>query len=75
VASAAKPGSSGLLLDYLTLNGWRVDVHGAVCGVSAVATRGDARIAAWGKTRVTVAILLFEHACVPPPPVGFAQLS
>jgi hypothetical protein len=64
-----------LLLEYLTLNRWRVDVHGAVCGVSAIATRDDARIAAWGKTREAVAVLLFEHACVPPPAAGIAELS
>lgn len=65
MASAAESRSSELLLRYLTLNGWTVDVREAgPIGLSAVAVRHDGatgpRTAAWAKTHTAVALLLFH---------------
>jgi hypothetical protein len=66
VASAAGSTSGSLLLQYLTLTGWHVDVRVADDGYFATAERDDARIAASAKTRASLALLLFEHACGSP---------
>jgi hypothetical protein len=69
VASAAEWRSSELLLRFLTLAGWTVDVRRAPVGLSALAVRDDGspRVAAWGANRTAVAILLFHATCVNPP--------
>jgi len=64
-----------LLLQYLTLTGWSIDILEADAGLTALAERGDERIAAWAKTRPAVAALLFEQACTQAPPPGRAALS
>lgn len=66
MASAAGSTSGTLLLQYLTLTGWHVDVRAADDGYYATAEHGDARIAASAKTRPALALLLFEHACGSP---------
>jgi hypothetical protein len=69
VASAAKWRSGELLLRFLTLAGWNVDVRRAPVGLSALAVRDDGspRVAAWGRDRTAVALLLFHATCVNPP--------
>ncbi len=72
VASAAKSGSGELLLRYLTLAGWTVDVRSAApVGLSAVAVRQDGaegpRVAVWAKNRNAVALLLFHSTFGRPP--------
>jgi hypothetical protein len=69
VASAAESRSGELLLRFLTLAGWTVDVRRAPVGLSALAVRdgGSPRVAAWGRNRTAVALLLFHATCVTPP--------
>lgn len=69
MASAAEWRSGDLLLRFLTLGGWTVDVRRAPVGVSALAVRGDGgpRVAAWGRNRAAVALLLLQATCVEPP--------
>jgi hypothetical protein len=69
VASAAEWRSSELLLRFLTLTGWTVDVRRAPVGLSALAVRDDGspRVAAWGVNRTAIAVLLFHATCVKPP--------
>lgn len=75
MASAAGPASSSLLLQYLTLTGWSVDIRDDGDACSGVAVRDKTRVTAWAKTRAAAAILFFEHACGAPPPHGRAPLS
>jgi hypothetical protein len=75
VASAARPLSSSLLLWYLDLSGWHVDVRESGDAYSAVADRGKERVAAWGLSRAAVVTLLFEQARGAPQPDGYATLS
>jgi hypothetical protein len=69
VASAAEWRSGELLLRFLNLAGWTVDVRDAPVGLSALAVRGSGspRVAAWGRNRTAVALLLFHATCVNPP--------
>ena len=69
MASAAEWRSGELLLRFLTLAGWTVDVRRAPVGLSALAVRGAGcpRVAAWGKNETAVALLLFHATCVNPP--------
>ena len=66
MASAAGSTSGALLLQYLRLTGWQLDVHSADDGFMAVAERGEMRVAAAAKTRPAVAFLIYEHACGTP---------
>ena len=75
VASAAQPVSSSLLLRYLDLSGWHVDVRESGNAYSAVADRGDDRLAAWGLSYSAVVTLLFEQASRAAQPDGHATLS
>jgi hypothetical protein len=75
VASAAQPLSSSLLLQYLDLSGWYVDVRESGHAYSAVADRGKDRLAAWGLSYSAVVTLLFEQARGPAHPEGHATLS
>ena len=68
MASAAEWGSSELLLRFLTIAGWTVDVRRAPVGLSALAVRETGpRVAAWGRDRNAVALLLFQATCGKPP--------
>jgi hypothetical protein len=69
VASAAEWRSGELLLRFLTLAGWTVDVRRAPVGLSALAVRGGdgPRVAAWGRNETAVALLLFQATCTKPP--------
>ena len=69
MASAAEWRSGELLLRFLTLAGWTVDVRRAPGGLSALAVRGGdgPRVAAWGRNETAVALLLFQAACGKPP--------
>jgi hypothetical protein len=72
VASAAESGSGELLLQYLTLAGWTVDVRRAApVGLSGVAVRQDGaegpRVAAWAKSRTALAVLLYHSTLEDPP--------
>jgi hypothetical protein len=64
-----------LLLWYLDLSGWRVEVRESGDAYSAVADRGKDRLAAWGLSRSAVVTLLFEQARGAPQPEGHAALS
>jgi hypothetical protein len=75
VASAAQPLSSSVLLWYLDLSGWRVDVRESGSAYSAVADRGKDRLAAWGLSHSAVVALLFEQARGAAQPEGHATLS
>jgi hypothetical protein len=75
VASAAHPLSSSVLLQYLDLSGWQVDVRESGSAYSAVAGRGKDRLAAWGLSHSAVVALLFEHARGAPFPEGQATFS
>jgi hypothetical protein len=75
VASAARPLSSSLLLWYLDLSGWHVDVRESGDAYSAVADRGKDRLAAWGLSHSAVVTLLFEQARGSAQPEGYATLS
>ena len=75
VASAAQPLSSSVLLHYLDLSGWQVDVRASGAAYSAVAGRGKDRLAAWGLSHSAVVTLLFEQARRTPFPEGHATLS
>lgn len=75
MASAASPVSSSLLLQSLDLSGWCVDVRASGPAYSAVADRGQDRLAAWGLSYSAVVTLLFEQACGAAPPEGRAALS
>jgi hypothetical protein len=75
VASAARPLSSSLLLWYLDLCGWHVDVRESGEAYSAVADRGRDRLAAWGLSYSAVVTLLFEQARGSAQPESHATLS
>ena len=75
MASAAQPLSSSVLLQYLDLSGWHVDVRESGDAFSAVADRGKDRVAAWGLSRSAVVTLLFEQARGAAQPEGHATLS
>ena len=75
VASAAHPLSSSVLLQYLDLSGWDVDVRESGPAYSAVAERGRDRLAAWGLSRFAVVALVFEQARGPAHRPGHAPLS
>lgn len=75
VASAAHPLSSFVLLQYLDLSGWQVDVRESGSAYSAVADRGKDRLTAWGLSRSAVVTLLFEQARGPAHPEGQESLS
>jgi hypothetical protein len=75
VASAAKPVSSSTLLHYLDLSGWQVGVSESGDAYSAVARRGEDRLAAWGLSYSAVVTLLFEQASSAAQPEGRATLS
>jgi hypothetical protein len=67
--------SSSLLLQSLDVSGWFVDVRTSGPAYSAVAERGQDRLAAWGLSYSAVVTLLFEQACGAAPPEGRAALS
>ena len=75
MASAAQPLSSSVLLQYLDLSGWQVDVRESGPAYSAVADRGKDRLAAWGLSHSAVVTLLFEQARGAPISEGHATLS
>jgi len=75
VASAAQPVSSSLLLQFLDMSGWYVDIRESGYAYSAVADRGKDRLAAWGLSHSAVVTLLFEQARGPAHPEGHATLS
>lgn len=75
MASAAHPVSSSLLLLSLDLSGWCVDVRESGAAYSAVAARGQDRLAAWGLSHSAVVTLLFEQARSAAQPEGRATLS
>jgi len=64
-----------VLLQYLDLSGWQVDVRESGSGYSAVADRGKDRLAAWGLSHSAVVTLLFEQVRGPAHPAGHAPLS
>jgi hypothetical protein len=64
-----------MLLRSLDLSGWYVDVRESGAAYSAVADRGEARLAAWGLSYSAVVALLFEQACGAAPPESRAALS
>ena len=51
-----------MLLQYLDVSGWQVDVRESGYAYSAVADRGKDRLAAWGLSYPAVVTLLFEQA-------------
>jgi hypothetical protein len=65
VATAANTRTGELLLRFLTVTGWDVDVCESERGVTALAVQaGDGaplRITAWAKTREAVSFALFEQ--------------
>jgi hypothetical protein len=67
VASAARQNSDDLLLRYLELTGWSVEIRDDGNGLSALAVHeaadGPLRIAAWARTRTALVIAVFEQAC------------
>ena len=69
MGSAAEWRSGELLLQFLTLAGWTVDLRRTPVGLSALAVRGGdgQRVAAWGRTETAVALLLFQATCGKPP--------
>jgi hypothetical protein len=67
--------SSSLLLQYLDLSGWQVDVRESGHAYSAVAGRGKDRLAAWGLSHSAVVTLLFEQAVGAAQPEGRASFS
>ena len=64
-----------MLLWYLDLSGWQVDVRESGNAYSAVADRGKDRLAAWGLSHSAVVTLLFEQARGAAQPEGHATLS
>lgn len=64
-----------MLLQYLDLSGWYVDIRESGYAYSAVADRGKDRLAAWGLSYSAVVTLLFEQARSAAQPEGHATLS
>lgn len=64
-----------MLLQYLDLSGWRVDVRESGHAYSAVADRGKDRLAAWGLSHSAVVAMLFEQATGAARPEGHATHS
>jgi hypothetical protein len=62
VASAANTRTGELLLRFLTVTGWEVDVHPATAGVSVLAVQAGLRISAWGRTPEAASFAAFAHA-------------
>jgi hypothetical protein len=67
--------SSSMLLQYLDLSGWNVDVRESDHAYSAVADRGKNRLAAWGLSHSAVVTLLFAQAHAAARPERRATLS
>jgi hypothetical protein len=67
--------SSSMLLQYLDLSGWHVDVRASGDAYSAVADRGKNRLAAWGLSHSAVVTLLFAQAHAAALPERGATLS
>ena len=61
MASAANTRTGELLLRFLAVTGWDVDLRPAAAGVSVLAV-GPGRITAWGKTPEAAAFAAFAHA-------------
>ena len=61
MATAANTRTGALLLSFLAVSGWDVDVRAAPAGVTALAV-GPGRISAWGRTAEAAAFALYAQA-------------
>lgn len=65
VATPANTRTGELLLRFLTVTGWDVDVNESTTGVTGLAVHagenGPLRITAWAKNREAVSFALFEQ--------------
>jgi hypothetical protein len=68
VASAANTRTGELLLRFLSVTGWDVDLRPAVAGVTLLAVQpgddGPLRISAWGRTPEAASFAAFAQARV-----------